>query len=356
MALTMNALELRWVKLQIGTSERLNLYNKIASFMEEGVDLQNIFEQLYIQYKKNKKNDPRAAMLREWNESISAGRSLSATMAEWVPPSEIMVIRAGEKSGNLANAFRNAVIITESSKKMVGALTSEMGYPIFLLVMLFGLIYMFSVSIVPKLTAVADPQTWPDVSYKLYEMATFVQTKWWVVLMCMALTAYFVSWSLPRLVGVPRTYMDKIPPWSIYRTFQSSAFLVSVSAMLKTGIPIFEAIDDMKQMSKPYVQKHLEMIIMKLNTGRSIGVSMNSGFLDKETGMDVEIYAELRGLDKSMEKIGLNAIENSIATIKTAAAIIKNTLLVIVAVYIGWTYYAFNTLTQSIGDNMSGLM
>lgn len=356
MALTMNALEVKWVKFQIGTGERLNLYNKIASFMEEGVDLQNIFEQLYIQYIKNNKHDPRAKMLNEWNQSISNGKSLSATMEEWVPPSEIMVIRAGEKSGNLPNAFRNAVIITESSKKMVGALTSEMGYPIFLLIMLFGLIYMFSVNIVPKLTAVAAPENWPDVSYNLYLMASFVQTKWWVVLMCMFLTGYFVSWSLPRLVGGPRKYLDKIPPWSIYRTFQSSAFLVSVSAMLKTGIPIFEAIDDMKSMSKPYVKDHLDTIIKKLDTGRSIGKSMNSGFLDTETGMDVEIYAELRGLDKSMEKIGLNAIENSINTIKTAAAIIKNTLLVIVAVYIGWTYYAFNTLTQSIGDNLGGAM
>jgi type II secretory pathway component PulF len=356
MALTMNALELKWVKFQIGTTERLNLYNKIASFMEEGVDLQNIFEQLYIQYIKNNKKDPRAAMLNEWNESISAGRSLSVTMSEWVPPSEIMVIRAGEKSGNLANAFRNAVIITESSKKMIGALTSEMGYPVFLLIMLFGLIYMFSVSIVPKLVAVADPETWPDVSYALYEMANFVQNKWWIVIIGIIGTGYFISWSFTRLTGKGRYYLDKIPPWSIYRTFQSSAFLVSVSAMLKTGIPIFDAINDMKMMSKPYVRKHLEMMILKLNVGNSIGVSMNSGFLDIETGMDVEIYAELRGLDASMEKIGLNAIDNSIKTIETAAAIIKNALLVIVAAYIGWTYYAFNTLTQSIGDNLGGMM
>lgn len=354
MAITMSPIELKWTKLRVGTGERLKLYNKIASFMEEGVDLQNILEQLHIQYEKTNKNDPRAKMLKEWNESISSGRSLSVTMAEWVPPSEAMIIKAGERSGNLANAFRNSVIITESSKKMIGALASEMGYPVFLTIMLFALIYMFSTNIVPKLTAVADPNTWPEVSYSLYTMSIFVQNKWWAVILGIFGLFYFMGWSFTKNGGIIRAYADKAPPYSIYKTFQSSAFLVSISAMLKTGIPIVDAIKAMRDMSSPYVRGHLDVILKRLEAGRPIGKSLNSGFLDKETGIDVEIFSELRGLDKSIEKIGINAIDNSIASIKIAATILKNALLIIVAVYIGWTYYAFNTLTQSITGNLGG--
>lgn len=356
MAITMSPLKLKLIKFKVGTGERLKLYNKIASFMEEGIDLKSILINLRDQYLKLDKNDARGLMLNEWNESIGIGRSLSSTMSEWVPPSETMIIKSGEEAGNIASAFRNAAIITEASKKMVSTLASQLAYPIFLLVMLFGIIYLFSVKIIPQLTEVIKPEDWPDVSYNLYLMSVFVETKWWVVILSIIGTSWLTIWSFSKLTGRFRHYLDKIPPYSIYKTFQSSAFLVSVSAMLKTGIPIVEAINETRNLSSPYVREHLDKIFDNLENGKAIGLAINSGFLERETGMDIEIYSELRGLDQSMEKIGMSAIDNSISSISAAAAIIKNILMISVAAYIGWVYYAFNTLTQSITSNLNGVV
>lgn len=349
MIYTMNRADAYLLKLTLSTATRMSLYRKITSFLEEGIPLHDILKQLSKQYKKLKKNDSRARLLDEWIASLEAGRSFSKTMSDWVPPGEAMLIKAGEKTGDLTNAFSNAVITTESSQRMKSTIIGEMAYPIVLLVMLFALIYLFSTQAVPQLTGVKDPATWPDAAKTLYKMSVFVETKWWVVLLSILVSFTLMGYSMPRLGGGVRRGLDKIPPWSVYRTFQSSVFMISVSSMMKTGTPIVDAIKELREMSNDYVSEHLRVMLMKLNAGKSIGISMNGGFLDKETGMDIEIYGELSNLQVSMERIGINSIESSIVSIKSAAGLLKNIVLIGVTIYIGWVYYAFFTLTQSIG-------
>lgn len=355
MIYTMSKANAFLLKLTLGTGTRMSLYRKIASFLEEGVPLHDILKQLSKQYKKQKKSDSRARLLDEWIASLESGRAFSTTMADWVPAGEAMLIRAGEKNGDLTNAFSNAVITTEASQKMKSTIVGEMAYPLILLVMLFGLIYLFSTQAVPQLTTVKDPETWPDAAKKLYDMSVFVESKWWLVLLTLAGLTTIISSSMPRLVGGLRRHLDKIPPWSVYKTFQSSVFMISVSSMMKTGTPIVDSIKELREMSNDYVSDHLRIMLMKLSAGRPIGQSMNDGFLDKETGMDIEIYGELSNLQKSMERIGITAIDNSINNIKAAAGVMKNLVLVGVTIYIGWVYYAFFTLTQSIGVDAGGM-
>lgn len=347
MIYTMSKTEQFILKLTLGTNTRMSIYRKIASFLDEGIPLHDILLQLCSQYKKSK--DSRYKLLNEWAHSLEAGQSFSSTLHEWVPPSEAMIIRAGEKSGDLTNAFQNAVTATESARAMRSAIISNMSYPVALLFMLFALIFLFSTQAVPQLVAVKDPETWPDMSKSLYNMSVFVQNRWWAVLLAIGTISGIVSWSMPRIVGKARSKLDFIPPWSIYRTFQSSVFMISVSAMMKSGTPIVDSIKEMREMSNKYVSEHLRVILMNLNAGVPIGKSINSGFLDKETGIDIEIYGELSDLQKSMERIGSKSIENAIETIKLSSAAAKNVVLIGVAIYIAWVYYAFFTLTQSIG-------
>ncbi|MND11568.1 Toxin coregulated pilus biosynthesis protein E [compost metagenome] len=347
MIYTMKKHEQIWVKLTLGTDTRMSIYRKIAAFLEEGVPLHDILIKLSKQYKRAK--DGRYKILNEWAQSLEAGQSFSATLQEWVPPSEAMIIRSGEKSGDLASAFANAVSATEAARSMRSAIIGNMAYPMALLVMICSLIYLFSTQAVPQLTAVKDPEYWPDVSRSLYDMSVFVQQKWWAVLIGVTAFSGLVSWSMSRFVGSVRTKLDVIPPWSVYRTFQSSVFMISISAMMKSGTPIVDSIKEMRGMSNKYVSEHLREILAQLNAGKPIGSALNTGFLDKETGIDIEIYGELADMQKSMERIGAKSIENALVNIVNAANMAKNLILIGVAGYIAWVYYALYTLTQSIG-------
>ena len=91
MALTMNNIEAAFTKTQFNTAIRLNLYYKIASFLEQGVPIGDVLVSLSKQYGK-KKGDIRAAVMREWLAGLGAGRPFSVIVSEWTPPSESVTL------------------------------------------------------------------------------------------------------------------------------------------------------------------------------------------------------------------------------------------------------------------------
>jgi type II secretory pathway component PulF len=341
----------RAAKLLISTKARTGLYKKISVFLDEGVSLDKILLNLSTEYGKLGDFNPRAIMLGEWYEDISNGMQLSVAMSKWIPPSEFMLIQAGESSGQLAGGFRNATIATEAAGTMKGAIVGAIAYPMVLMVLLFFIVYIFSTKAVPKLVAVKDPETWPGASQSLYHLAQFVEHKWWVVILLIISFIIFAIWSCKNMTGPIRKYFDMAPPWSIYKTFQSSVFLISVSAMMKTGKPIVESISDLMDMSPPYVSWHLKKILNNFDKGRHVGESMNTGFLDRETGIDIKIFGSSESVEDSMDSIGRTSIANSITQIKAISAVLNVGTMVLVAGFIGWVYYSFYTLTQSIAQH-----
>lgn len=345
-----SGIEKAFLKFQFGLKTRIDLYKKISSFIANGVPIHNIVTELKDEYLKNKSGDPRGLILGQIDIAMSRGESFGTALSKWCPASEAMIILGGEKSGNIEQSFHNAIQITESAKRMKSTIIGEISYPIILLTMLCLLIYAFSTQAIPELTTVMTVEKWPDVSKKLHSMSMFVKDDWWKVVLGVISFIAFAIITMPSTIGTKRKYLNKIPPWSIYKTFQSSVFLISTSAMMGTGTPIFDAIEKLKQMSPKYVSWELGKILNAIENGAKNGEAFNvGGFLETDTGIDVSIYGKVASLDTALETIGSNSIENAIIKIKATAGMLKNLVLFGVASYIGWVYYAFYTLTSSIG-------
>lgn len=347
--ITLEAAKIALAKRLISTSARLGIYKKMATFLQDGIPLDKIVALLSEQYLKQNKLDPRAIMLRSWQQALIDGRPLSAAMSAWAPATEAMLIQAGEASGDLSGAFFNAFSVTDATQRMRGAILASLAYPSALFVMLFGIMYAFSTRAIPKLAEAIDPSQWHGASQNLYSLSQFIEHKWWVVLLAIAVFVTFAAWSMKNLIGPFRSVLNRIPPWNIYRSFQSSVFLISASAMMKTGKPIFESILDLRKKSPPYVAEELRKILVSMEMARSIGESMNSGFLDKETGGDIEIYSKSSSVEQAMEATGRASIESSIKNINAISGIMNIVAMAMVAGFIGWVYYSFFTLTQQIG-------
>lgn len=352
MSLTMSPLEAAFTKTLFSTSTRLRLYYKMSTFLKEGVPLNDIVEQLLIQYTKLKKGDIRAKVLNEWRAGLAMGRPFSKVLADWAPPGEAMIIQSGERSGDLSSAFHNAIMITESSRNMKSALTNAMSYPTLLLLVLFGLIYMFSTQAVPTLASVLSPDKWPDVSKKLYYLSNFVANYWWAVLCAIATFCVFSSYSIPRLTGSIRRFLDYVPPWSLYKSFQSSVFLVSMAAMMATGTPLVDSIKALQEFSNRFINFHLKRMLLRMDAGRPVGEALNSGFFNKEMGVDIEVYGSVANIQDAMNQIGRSSIEDGIESITKIAGAMKNMIMIAVGCYVGWVYYAFYTLTSTIGKTV----
>ena len=342
------SIQKKFLKVQFGTKMRIALYKKICSFIRQGVSIYDMIVLLEEKYEENKKGDIRAGVLRYWITSMSNGKTFSDSISDWVPVSEMMLVRSGEKSGEMENAILNAIEVTTAAQTMKNTIIGKMAYPVILLLVLFGMIYLFSTSVVPKLTAMKDPETWPEISKTLYVLADFTQHYGIIVILGLIGFATLLGYSLSRFTGGIRDKLDVLPPYSVYRTFQGSVFLISVAAMMKTGTPLADGIDEMKGPANKYMKNHLNRMTRRLATGSSQGKSLNAGLLDREVGMDIEIYDQTADFQSSMEEVGRSAIEAGIARISAVSQIMGTVMLLMVASYIGWVYTAFMALTQSI--------
>ncbi|MEZ9709240.1 type II secretion system F family protein [Vibrio breoganii] len=350
-----NSFNTALLKFGFGLNTRIGLYKKISAFVEKGVPIHDTVTSLRDAYLNENKNDGKGKILDNISNEMTKGKSFGEALSPWVPPAEAMIIVGGESSGNLKKAFDNAINVTNSAARMKSTIIGGLSYPMMLVLALFILIYFFAVKIIPPFADVLDPELWPDGSKKLYALSMYIESSWWHIALVAGLFAGFASYTLPKTIGKKRDIMDKFPPWSIYKTFQGSVFLVSTAALMGTGRPIYEAIELLKSMSPPYVKDQLEVILQRMTSGQDLGIALNSGFLDKEVGMEVQIYGATGKLDGALEEIGNETIESGIAKIAGITGMLRGMAILGIAGYMGWVFMGLQGITNTLANGASAM-
>ncbi len=340
-------------KLIFTSKVRLSLFRKISSFVAQGLPLLQILKILEEEYSAlNSPTDPRPYALRQWIRRMDKeAMTLSQAMDGWSTANERMLIKSGEDSGELSEAFENAIETTESTNNMTSAIKSKLSYPVLLFALLFVLVYLFSTEVVPVLIEIKDPQTWPENSKALYSLSVFIESYLFHSLAGLLAFFYVMAKLLGNLTGPVRKVLDKLPPFSMYKSFQSSVFLVSLSSMMKSGVAVQNSIYEIRKLSNRYTRSQLTEIIDNFDKGFDVGPAFKIPFFDDETKVDISVYSRAADIADNIHTIGKESIKNGVAKIAAVADLIKVMVIMLVVFYIGWSYYGFFTLIQSISSS-----
>lgn len=334
-------------KIQLSNEIRISMYGKIISFLKDGVPLHEILTRLGKEYLDAKPGEPRGKVLSEMAEAMNQGNSFAIALSKWAPTSEVALVQAGEDSGNIISALENAVYATRANSRMKSAVFAALIYPVLLIAALVGLLSMYAYEVMPAIAEVADPATWSASAQSFYELCLFVKEDiHWAILSTIGIII-FLSNMMPRVVGPVRGHLDKAPPFSLYRVFHSSIFLISLSAMMASGRPLNDSIEGIRSMANPYVRDHLNKILGAIAAGRDIGSAMNvSRFLGYELGVDVKVYAATGDIKDAMKTLGESAIEQGILTINRVALVIKAVLMTSILGCMAWAISSVQSITQ----------
>ncbi|SHH50829.1 type II secretion system F family protein [Ferrimonas marina] len=337
----MNKIELAWYKIQFSRQIRLKLYETIAAFVSQGVPVHDCLTLLAEKYANLNKSDVRAIAIKHWADGMGAGSSFAEMLAEWAPENEVIIIRAGEKRGNLGEAMLNAIVVTEAASKMTSTITSQLAYPAFLTLALVGLIVGVSMEMMPSMEKLLPLEQWPSGALLLKNISYWVQTNLLLIGVGVLCLSALISALLPRYNGVARPYLDKMPPFSFYRILQSSSFLVSLGSLLKAGEDIESAVTEIKNHGNPYVSANLSGMLDKLAAGDSLGSAMKSDLLSKETGVALEVYGDLNVLQDKVSTIGERDLLDGVESIGKICSMLRNVVLIGVVVVFGWVMQSF---------------
>jgi len=336
----MNSVDRFFAKLTFTGQKKLRIMRQLQRLIHAGVPLSRSLEQLrYLYSKKGKKpKEPMAMMIAEWQARLKAGKSLSQSMHGWVSLAEEMIIEAGEQSEKLADSLEDALQASGASSRIRKTIIGGLIYPSILFLSLCGMLYGFSTKIVPTFATILPPEEWVGNPARMYAASQFI-TEWFVLIGMIggaSITAIFLSF--PILLGPVRKYLDKVPPWSIYKVTQGASFMITMRGFLAAGLPIPEALRRMLKAGNPYFRERVSAILAKINMGRNLGEAMyeaGHGFPDDEISGEVSIYAGLDNFSESLDLLAKEWIAGAEARAALASKIMNNILLVGMALSIG---------------------
>ena len=351
---TLSPLKAIYVKLTFTQNSRLELFKKMIPFIEDGVDLHQLIALLGKEYSTLSSIDPRSLVLKEWEQSMENANNFSSALAPWVSNTDSMMIYTGEEGGKLVSALKNVIAANEDTRRIISAIKGALAYPAFLLVLLMAVMAISAFNIIPTLLEVMPYNTWPQSAQTFYNLTYFFMDNWQMMLIGMFASVYAVKFSFDNWTNIFRRYADRIPPWSAYRSISSALFLISLSALMSTGMPAYDAVKSLSNYSSAYVRNQLSKTISLMDNGRGLGESLDTDFMSKETGMDIRIYSQASDATRSMDRVGKNAIENTIASVASLMGLVRVVIMAAVAGYLIWMMHSFQSVSATLQSNIPG--
>ena len=331
---------------KFGLDVRLKTYSMILAMVRDGLPLDAALSELYERSKERKR--PITPILRRWLQQIKSGATFSDAIRADVPTNELVLISSGERSNDLVTGIEQAIMICQSRRRMAIAVISNLTMPLILVLLFIGIIVNFSLYMAPQLAMVVPPTHWPGNGKLLYEFSVVV-AGWWKPLLGLGVAlGVLVIASLPRWTGVLRNRFDSYPPWSIYQNYVSATFMIALSALMKSGVPLEGALKYIKDHASGWVRSHVSIMQSRIRAGENYGTAMNSGLLDVETTDEVIIYSSVSDFHKAIMAVGSRCVERGIERIGVQAAVLRNIALILVAISVGWIYYTIFSMNTSI--------
>ena len=350
-----------WARLTFDPGTRARLYRKVAALLDNGVKMMDAIDTLYERAAKRGETETMTIIMSDVRLALRRGESLSKALTPWIDPLESMVIAAGEKSGHLGNALRLAADSIGGAKEMRSAIVNGLAYPALLMIATIGVLYYIGAEFLPEMAALGDPSAFTGTAASLYWFSGFVQSIWfWIVLAGLLVCIVFIVKTLPSAFGEDkfRAHLDKMPPWSIYRLMVGSGFLLSLSALLRAGVPLQEAIVDTRKYASPYLSIRLGAVLLGIRKGRMLGDALDQTpyqFPDREIIDDLITYSSLPNFDQVLYSYGQEWMKEGIETVKKQASILQGTAFLIMASVIGWVVTGVMQVQQQLGASMQQL-
>lgn len=337
---------------------RTRIYRKLQGMLAMNESLGRSLERLWYNVTDMGKNPdkPAAKALRDWLNKDRQGASLSEAMAGWVPTNELFMIRAGEESGTVANSFGVILSLGDSGKAMKAAISQAITYPLFMLLLIGAVLWMFGVNMLKPMKQFAPPQVMESMA-GLVLVSGIVENYGLIILALIGVVIFIISSTMPVWKGDIRIKFDMYPPWSWYRIWQGSAFLLSLSALLSASVPLKRALEVLEEQSGPWLKERIFATRQEVLRGRNLGEALRAvkmNFPDPQVALDLEILAERSDVAETMQLITDEWMGDQIAALQKQAQVVRAIGMASVASIIAWAMLSIvNVSTQMSSGGLS---
>ncbi len=332
---------------------------QFVSIISAGVSIINALEMM----RDSTENKALKKALAGVYEDVSKGEALTAAMkkrSKIFPSMLCNMVEAGEASGSLETAFNRMATQFEKDEKLRQSVKKAMVYPIVLLVLMIGILFLMLLWVVPTFMGMfeeLDAQM-PPITQAIINLSDFVQAKWWLILLVAAGVVVGFKWysSTPGGKFLTGGLLLKIPVFGKLQQKTECARLGrTLCTLLGAGVPLVEAVEiTARSMDNVHYKKALEDAKDHIMRGLSLSYSLrSSGLFPPMVVHMVSIGEETGNIESMLENIA-NYYEDDVqVATDQVMALMEPMIIVVMAVVVGFMIIAIlqpmMSLYESIG-------
>lgn len=358
-SLSANVLNLWYARysVRMHSEDRLEVYRKLMALLKNRFSLMDALERIYSIASKDGKNpdDSMAIATAHWMQRVRNGSTFSESLKGWVPSTEILTLSVGDVAA-LDLALQHTIRVVEGMNKMRSLVWGAVAYPLFLMMMVVIMIWAVAKYMVPPMIDAVPNLEWRGVAKSLVDLSNFVDNHPILLFSVLPIIVVICLISFPYWSGKSRAKVDNIPPWSIYRIFIGVSWLLSLSALVRAGMPVSKAMRSLGgNDATPYLRFRVERSLMYVNNGDNLGEALYHAqlkFPDDEIIGDLRIYSELDTFPEALENLANNWLESSIRQIDKTTAILNGVAILSISAVIGWVVWGTFAMQEQMVSGM----
>ena len=326
---------------RITTKDRVVFTRQLATLIGAGLPLSQSLHTVMEQTQ----NKQLQSVVQEVVASVEGGRTLSDSFAKHPKIFNevfISLMAAGEISGTLDQSLQRIATQQEKDAAIATKIKGALMYPLIVLVVIFGVMAFMLFTVVPQVEKLYDDlgKSLPFLSQVMVNAADFVMNFWWLVIIIIGISVYFIMQYLKTESGITfkDTFKLKVPLFGkMFTKLYMARFARTGQTLLSTGVSMLDTLNITgRAVNNTVIQKAIERTAEKVQGGKALSLALEpEESIDSLVAQMIKIGEQSGRIDEMMGKVAQvyeDELDEQIRTISTA---IEPVLMVVLAVVAG---------------------
>ncbi len=306
-----NIFKVRIMRRKLNYPTYISSIRQLAVLVKAGISLKDALEDI--------SNNTKDALIKEVflkaAEAIDSGKSLSDVFSdyeEYLGGISLAMIRLGEQTGDLVMALENLAIIYENMYENRRKMVKALRYPVITLFAIAGAFVFLILVVVPKFKAMFDQlhASLPLPTIMLLKAEEILSNYGLLVLggltLVFLVVNFFYKVSLDFKYKVDQLLLKTYLINKIILYSSLHRFLMTMASLLKSGIPLVDALKISEGIiANEVIKRKIQEIIKGINQGRS--------FAEMIAEQDLVNFVALRMISAGEESGELDSMLDSAA-------------------------------------------
>ena len=290
-----------------------------------------------------------SAGLRRVYESVLSevrkGSSLSdALEAQQVFPTLMLgMIRAGEGSGRLDRVAERLAVHYEKAHQMNQQVRSALMYPMILAVLSVAVVIVIVTFVLPQFSDLfSTMDSLPAVTLALMAFSDFMVTKWYLLLLGLAVLAAALLRSPSVRLALDRGKLTLPVFGRLHRIICTARFARTISSLYASGLPIITALQTARDtIGNAYIVSQFDAVLAQVRSGVSLSAALESvdGF-QRKLCSSIAVGEETGQLDSMLDSIADSMEYDAQQASRRMMTILEPMLIVLMAFVVGFIIIA----------------